>query len=195
MTLPNRINLAAGLTMTFLGIMLVVAVFRIPLTKQIIVREYELKKEVLYELEEHEVTAANYFVSIFIKGGRNVYADTKADRSFDLYIIPIDEWGTTTNESAYETVYVKHLNKTDVSSYFTAPIDGYYVFEIFKVNPQEPLMIKEFQVTANWSVLVDKVKGEDYDYNIFYLGTFLGIIGLSFTLYAIIPKLRPPGIL
>ncbi len=195
MTLTNRINLAAGLTMTILGIILVIAVFRIPLTKQIVVREYEPKNEVLYELEEYEVSSANYFVSIYIEGGRNVYAETKADRSFDFYIIPIDEWGTSTNQSEYETVYVKHLNRTDVSSYFNAPENGYYVFEIYKVNRQEPLLIKELQVTANWSELVDKAKGEDYDYNIFYLGIFLGIIGLSITLYSIIPKMRPPGIL
>ncbi len=195
MTLTNRINLAAGLTMTILGIILVIAVFRIPLTKQIVVREYASRNEVLYELEEYEVTSANYFVSIYIEGGRNVYTETKADRSFDFYIIPIDEWGTSANQSEYETVYVKHLNRTDVSSYFNAPYNGYYVFELYKVNPQEPLLIKELQVTANWSELVDIEKGEDYDYNIFYIGTFLGIIGLSVTLYAIIPKLRPPGIL
>ena len=195
MSLRNRVNLAAGLCMTALGIILVIAVFTVPLTKQIVVREYEVKKEVLYELEEYEVEAPNYFVSIYIEGGRNVYAKTKADRSFNLYIIPIEEWGTSTNESKYETVYVKHLNRTDVDSYFNAPEKGYYVFEIYKVNPQETLLIEEFQVTVNWSELVDKVKGEDYDYNYFYLGAFLGIIGLSVTLYSIIPKRRPPGIL
>lgn len=195
MSLRNRINLAAGLTMVALGVILVIAVFKIPLTKQIVAREYEVKNDVLYELEEYEVTAPNYFVSIYIEGGRNVYSKTKADRSFNFYIIPIDEWGTSANESEYETVYVRHLNRTDADSYFNAPENGYYVFEIYKVNPLEPLLIEELKVTASWSELVDKVKGEDYDYSIFYLGMFLGIIGLSITLYSIIPKKKPPGIL
>jgi hypothetical protein len=196
MSLKTRTNLMMGLILTATGVILILAVFMLPLTNKIIVREYEVRKEVLHEVEDYEVELRNYFVSVYIERARNIYTTIKANNDFNLIVIPLEEWEiSATNNSGYEKVYAKFDNVSKVDSYFNAPENGYYVFELFKVNEDVEFVIRKFQILSSWSELVDKIGEEDYNYNVFYLGVFLGIIGLSITLYSLLPKLQPPGIL
>lgn len=196
MSLKTRTNLMMGLILTATGVILILAVFMLPLTNKIIVREYEVRKEVLHEVEDYEVELRNYFVSVYIERARNIYTTIKANNDFNLIVIPLEEWEiSATNNSGYEKVYAKFYNVSKVDSYFNAPENGYYVFELFKVNEDVEFVIRKFQILSSWSELVDKIGEEDYNYNVFYLGVFLGIIGLSITLYSLLPKLQPPGIL
>ena len=196
MTLRTRINLMMGLILIVTGVTIILAVFMLPLKNQIIVREYEVRKVVLHDLEEYEVELPNYFVSVYIERGRNIYTKINANNDFNLIIIPLEEWkDSATNNNDYEKVYAKYHNVSKVDSYFNAPENGYYVFEVFKASEEVELVIQEFQVTSSWSELVERIGEEDYNYNVFYLGVFLGIIGLSITLYSLLPKLQPPGIL
>ena len=196
MTSRTRINLMMGLILIATGVTIILAVFMLPLKNQIIVREYEVRKVVLHDLEEYEVELPNYFVSVYIERGRNIYTKINANNDFNLIIIPLEEWkDSATNNNDYEKVYAKYHNVPKVDSYFNAPENGYYVFEISKASEEVELVIQEFQITSSWSELVERIGEEDYNYNVFYLGVFLGIIGLSITLYSLLPKLQPPGIL
>lgn len=196
MTLRTRINLMMGLILMATGVIVILAVFMLPLRTQIFVREYEVRKVVLHELEEYEVELPNYFVSVYIEMGRNIYIKINANNGFNFVVIPLEEWeASATNNNDYEKVYAKYHNVSKVDSYFNAPENGYYVFEISKASEEVELVIQEFQITSSWSELVERIGEEDYNYNVFYLGVFLGIIGLSITLYSLLPKLQPPGIL
>lgn len=196
MTLRTRINLMMGLILIATGVIVILAVFMLPLKTQIIVREYEVRKVVLHDLEEYEVELPNYFVSVYIEMGRNIYTKINANNGFNLIVIPLEEWAASaTNNNDYEKVYAKYHNVSNVDSYFNAPENGYYVFEVFKANEEVELVIQEFQITSSWSELVERIGEDDYNYNVFYLGVFLGIIGLSITIYSLLPKLQPPGIL
>ena len=73
MTSRTRINLMMGLILIATGVTIILAVFMLPLKNQIIVREYEVRKVVLHDLEEYEVELPNYFVSVYIERGRNIY--------------------------------------------------------------------------------------------------------------------------
>ncbi len=196
MTLRTRINLMMGLILMATGVIVILAVFMLPLRTQMFVREYEVRKVVLHDLEEYEVELPNYFVSVYIEMGRNIYTKINANNGFNLIVIPLEEWGASaTNNNDYEKVYAKYHNVSKVDSYFNSPENWYYVFEVFKASEEVELVIQEFQVTSSWSELVERIGEEDYNYNVFYLGVFLGIIGLSITLYSLLPKLQPPGIL
>ena len=196
MTLRTRINLMMGLILMATGVIVILAVFMLPLRTQIFVREYEVRKVVLHDLEEYEVELPNYFVSVYIEMGRNIYTKINANKGFNFVVIPLEEWeASATNNNDYEKVYAKYHNVSNVDSYFNAPENGYYVFEVFKANEEVELVIQEFQITSSWSVLVERIGEDDYNYNVFYLGVFLGIIGLSITIYSLLPKLQPPGIL
>jgi hypothetical protein len=185
-----------GLILIATGVTIILAVFMLPLKNQIIVREYEVKKIVLHDLDEYDVELLNYFVSVYIERGRNIYTKINANNDFNLIIIPLEEWkASATNNIGYEKVYAKYHNISKVDSYFNAPKNGYYVFEVSKASEEVELVIQEFQITSSWSELVERIGEEDYDYNVFYIGVFLGIIGLSITLYSLLPKLQPPGIL
>lgn len=196
MTLRTRINLMMGLILIATGVIVILAVFMLPLTTQIFVREYEVRKIVLHDIEEYEVKLPNYFVSVYIEMGRNIYTKINANNGFNFVVIPLEEWeASATNNNDYEKVYAKYHNVSKVDSYFNAPENGYYVFEVFKASEEVELVIQEFQITSSWSELVERIGEEDYNYNVFYLGVFLGIIGLSITFYSLLPKLQPPGIL
>ena len=196
MTMRTRINLMMGLILMATGVIVILAVFMLPLRTQIFVREYEVRKVVLHDLEEYEVELPSYFVSVYIEMGRNIYTKINANNGFNFVVIPLEEWeASATNNNDYEKVYAKYHNVSKVASYFNAPENGYYVFEVFKASEEVELVIKEFQITSSWSELVERIGEEDYNYNVFYLGVFLGIIGLSITLYSLLPKLQPPGIL
>jgi hypothetical protein len=185
-----------GLILIATGVILILAVFMLPLRNHIIVREYEVRKVVLHDLEEYEVELPNYFVSVYIERGRNIYTKINANNDFNLVVIPLKEWeASATNNSGYEKVYAKYHNVSKVDSYFNAPENGYYIFEISKASEEVEFDIQEFQITSSWSKLVERIGEEDYNYNVFYMGVFLGIIGLSITLYSLLPKLQPPGIL
>ena len=196
MTLRTRINLMMGIILMATGVIVILAVFMMPLRTQISVREYEVRKVVLHELEEYEVELPNYFVSVYIEMGRNIYTKINANNGFNFVVIPLEEWeASATNNNDYEKVYAKYHNVSKVDSYFNAPENGYYVFEVSKASEEVELVIQEFQITSSWSELVERIGEDDYNYNVFYLGVFLGIIGLSITLYSLLPKLQPPGIL
>ena len=196
MTLRTRTNLMMGLILIATGVTIILAVFMLPLRNQIIVREYDVRKEVLHDLDEYDVELPIYFVSVYIERGRNIYTKINANNGFNFVVIPLEEWeASATNNTDYEKVYAKYQNVFKVDSYFNAPENGYYIFEVSKASEEVEFVIQEFQITSSWSELVERIGEEDYNYNVFYMGVFLGIIGLSITLYSLLPKLQPPGIL
>jgi hypothetical protein len=85
----NRRVFLIGLLLAFVGLTMILAVFIAPIKNQTLIRTYEKKEEILHDIENHDFEAQNYFVSVYIERGRNVYTRIKANTSIDMYVVPL----------------------------------------------------------------------------------------------------------
>lgn len=192
----NRRVFLTGLLLAFVGLSMILAVFIAPIKNQTLIRTYEKKEEILHDIENHDVEAQNYFVSVYIERGRNVYTRIKSNTSIDMCVVPLEEWNSSISEGReYDKVYARYLNVSNVDSYFNAPEGGYYVFEVIKVDTNYALRLNSFMITATWSELAENLSEPDYNYSFVIWGGILATIGSSIALYQILPKQTPQGIL
>ena len=186
----------SGLLIAFIGISAILAVFAVPITHPIRVKSYERNERNLHEVEDLYFEHSNYFVSIYIKRGRNIYSDIYANSSFNFFILSLEEWTSAISDGReYSDLLAKYLNISEANAYFNAPENGYYIFEVQKINGEGKLMIHLFQVSEVWTELVENISGYDYDYNIIVWGGIIAAVGTSIALYATLPRQPPQGLL
>jgi hypothetical protein len=193
--MKNRIFFA-GFFITLVGVSLIGAVFLVPIKHHRTIRTYESRELILHNLENYDLNSSNYFVSVSIKRGRNIYTSLVANHSFNFFILPIKEWiSAIMEEREYDNLFAKYLNVSKVNTYFNAPQEGYYIFEIKKTNISEGLKLNYFRIKAIYDELVENTIEADYDFNIIIWGGILIILGFSISLYMILPRAIPEGIL
>jgi hypothetical protein len=193
--LSNKI-LLSGLLLALSGIFLIAAVYFVPITRQTSIRTYQKRELILHNLEDYNVESSNYFVSIYILRGRNIYADLVANASVDLFVVPLEEWNSSISEGReYDRLLAKYLNVSEVDSYFNAPEDGYYIFEIKKIDIAEGLRLNSFRIKEVWTELVDEPSEVDYNFDIIVWGAILTVVGSSIALYVMLPRRTPQGVL
>lgn len=186
----------SGLLVAILGISTILAVFAVPISHPIRMKSYERKEMNLHDVEDLYFEHSNYFVSIYIQRGRNIYSYIYANSSFNFFILSLEEWTNAVSEGReYSDLFAKYLNVSEANAYFNAPENGYYIFEIQKISGEGKLMIHLFQVKEVWTELVDKISGYDYDYTIIVWGGIIAAVGTSIALYAILPRQPPQGLL
>jgi hypothetical protein len=188
--------LLGGLLLAFFGMSLIAAVFLVPIKRQINIRTYEKTDLILHEIEDYDVNSLNYFVSVYIKRGRNVYMELVANSSFNLFVLPLEDWNSSiSGGKEYSDLLVKYINASEVNAYFNSPEDGYYIFDVRNTNTDGVLRLESFRINAVWTDLVDNPSEMDYNYTFVVWGGILTVVGFSVALYKVLPRFTPQGVL